>query len=148
MYHLYEAVFESQSMWMKVQAPGDVDRDRPAFPMLEARFGGTTEIQYEPSFSIPFRLTEQSRHIYNWEEIKDSLPAGWNDHEFRLVEGPYPWCNTLADGCDCHATKGRLDVTYCSDFGQLDETVRRRRQVAERMAPQLHPGVGTGDRQP
>ena len=126
MYHLYEAVFESQSMWMKVQAPGDIDRDRPAFPMLEACFGGTTEIQYEPSFSIPFRLTEQSRHIYNWEEIKDSLPAGWNDHEFRLVEGPYPWCNTLADGCDCHATKGRLDVTYCSDFGQLDETVRRR----------------------
>ena len=125
MYHLYEVVFESQSMWLKVQAVGEPERDHPVSPMLEPRFGGTTKDQYEPSFSIPFRLSEHSHHIYNWEDIKDSLPAGWDDHEFRLAEGPYPWCDTLSDGCDCHGTKGRLDVTYCSDFSQLGETVRR-----------------------
>ena len=125
MYHLYEVVFESPSMWIKVQAPGDPDWDLPAFPMLQARFGGTTKDQYEPSFSIPFRLSERSDHIYNWEDIKDSLPAGWDNHEFRLAEGPYPWCDTRSDGCDCHANKGRLDVTYCSDFGLRDETDRR-----------------------
>ena len=125
MYHLYEVVFESPAMWMKVQAPGDPEWDLPAFPMLQARFGGTTEDQYEPSFSIPFRLSERSDHIYNWEDIKDSLPAGWDDHEFRLAKGPYPWCDTLSDGCNCHANKGRLDVTYCSDFGLRDETDRR-----------------------
>ena len=125
MYHLYEVVFESPSMWLKVQAPAEPERDLPAFPMLQARFGGSTEVEYEPSFSIPFRLSERSDHIYNWEDIKDSLPAGWDDREFRLAEGPYPWCDTLSDGCDCHASKGRLDITYCSDFGLLEETDRR-----------------------
>ena len=125
MYHLYEVVFESPSMWLKVQAVDDPESDHPAFPMLQARFGGTTQDQYEPSFSIPFRLSERSQHIHNWEDIKDSRPAGWDDHEFQLAEGPYPWCDTLSDGCDCHGTKGRLDITYCSDFGRLDETDRR-----------------------
>ena len=125
MHHLYEVVFESQLMWLKVQAVGDPERDYPALPMLQARFGGTTKDQYESSFSIPFRLSERSQHILNWEDIKDSLPAGWDDHEFQLAEGPYPWCDTLSDGCDCHATKGGLESTYCSDFGLLDETDRR-----------------------
>ena len=126
MFHLYEVVFESPSMWIKVQAPGDPEWDHPALPMLEARFGGTTEGQHEPSFSIPFRLSERSQHLYDWEDIKDRLPAGWDDYEFRIAEGPYAWCDTLSDGCDCHGSKGRLDVTYCSDFGLLDETERRR----------------------
>lgn len=125
MYHLYEVVFESQSMWLKVQAVGDPQRDHPALPMLEVRFGGTTKDQYEPSFSVPFRLSEQAQHIFNWEDIKESLPAGWDDHEFRLADGPYPWCDALSDGCACHANKGRLDVTYCSDFGLIEETERR-----------------------
>ena len=125
MYHLYEVVFESRSMWLKVQAVGDPESNRPVFPVLETRFGGTTKDQYEPSFSTPFRLSEQSQYIHNWEDIKDSLPAGWDDHEFQLAEGPYPWCDTLSDDCDCHATKGRLDVTYCSDFGRHNDTDRR-----------------------
>ena len=125
MHHLYEAVFESQSMWLKVQAVGDPESASPALPMLQARFGGATKNQYEPSFSTPFRLSERSQHIHNWEDIKDSLPAGWDDHEFQLAEGPYPWCDTLSDGCDCHATKGRLDAAYCSGFGLRNETDRR-----------------------
>ena len=145
MYHLYEVVFENQSMWLKVQTSGDPERDMPAYPMLQARFGGTTIDRYEPSFSLPFRLSERTEHIFNWDEIKDSLPTGWDDHEFRLVEGPYAWCdtgakpdpsvageewpyawsNTLPDGCSCHASKGRLDATCCSDFGLLEETDRR-----------------------
>ena len=125
MYHLYEVIFESPSMWMKVQASGDPERDQPVFPMLQARFGGTTEDRFKPSFSLPFRLSERSEHIFNWDEVLDSLPTGWDDHEFRLAEGPYPWCNTLSDTCDCRAGKGRLDATYCSDFGLHEETDRR-----------------------
>ena len=140
MYHLYEVVFESPSMWMKVQTSGDPERDRPAYPMLQARFGGTTTDRYEPSFSLPFRLSERTEHIFNWDEIKDSLPTGWDDHEFRLVEGSYAWCDTLPDGCDCHAGKGRLDVTYCSDFGLLEETDRR----ASRSQNAWHPNYIRG----
>ena len=125
MYHLYEVVFESPSMWMKVQTSGDPERDRPAYPMLQARFGGTTEDRSEPSFSHPCRLSERVEYIFNWDEVKCSLPTGWEDHEFRLAEGPYAWCDTLPDGCGCHAGKGRLDVTYCSDFGLPEETDRR-----------------------
>ena len=38
---------------------------------------------------------------------------------------PYPWCESLSDDCDCHGAKGRLDATYCSDFGLHDETDKR-----------------------
>ena len=125
MYHLYEVVFESSSMWLKVQVPGDSLRQNPALPMLEVRFGGMTIDNHEPSFAIPFRLSERHEWIHNWEAITDRLPNGWDDHEFRLAEGPYQWCETLSDGCDCHAMKGRLDVTYCADLGLSDETDRR-----------------------
>ena len=125
MYHLYEVVFESPSMWLKVQVPGDPLCQDPALPMLESRFGGMTVDNHEPSFAVPFRLSERREWIHNWEAITDRLPPGWDDQEFRLAEGPYPWCETLSDGCDCHATKGRLDVTYCADLGLTDETGRR-----------------------
>ena len=125
MYHLYEVIFESSSMWLKVQVPGDPLHQNSALPMLESRFGGMTVDNHEPSFAIPFRLSERREWIHNWEDITDRLPSGWNDNKFRLAEGPYPWCETLSDGCDCHAMKGRLDVTYCADLGFLDETDRR-----------------------
>ena len=141
MYHLYEVVFESPSMWMKVQTSGDPERDRPAYPMLQARFGGTTTDRYEPSFSLPFRLSERTEHIFNWDEIKVSLPTGWDDHKFRLAEGPYAWCDTLPDGCGCHAGKGRLDVTYCSDFGLSDETDRRTRKSQNEWHPNYIRGL-------
>ena len=55
----------------------------------------------------------------------DRLPAGWDDDEFHIVETPYPWCETLSDDCDCHGAKGRLDATYCSDFGLHNETEKQ-----------------------
>ena len=125
MYHLYEVVFESSSMWLKVQASGDALRQNPVLPMLEVRFGGTTVDNHEPSFAIPFRLSERHKWIHNWEDVEDRLPPGWDDHEFHLAEGPYPWCEMLSKGCDCHAMKGRLDGTYCADLGLTYEADRR-----------------------
>ena len=125
MYHLYEVVFESRTMWLKVQAPGDPFHQDPASPMLEARFGGVTVSDHEPSFAMPFRLSERCEWIHNWHAIAEGLPPSWDDHKFRLAEGPYPWCETLSDGCDCYAMKGRLDATYCADFGLSDEADRR-----------------------
>ena len=63
--------------------------------------------------------------------IVDRLPEGWDEDEFEIAESPYPWCETLSDGCNCHGAKGRLDVTYCSDFGVHEETDRTRKQVRE-----------------
>ena len=88
MYHLYEVVFESPSMWMKVQTPGDPEWDLPAFPMLQARFGGTTEDQYEPSFSIPFPALRAVRsHLQLGRHQGQS--AGWLGRpRIRLAKGP------------------------------------------------------------
>ncbi len=125
MFHLYEVVFESSSMWLKVQVPIDPLTYKPEVQMREVGFGRMSGDKYEPPFAIPFRLSEHHEWIHNWYDITDRLPDGWGDHEFHVAEGPYPWCETLSDGCDCHATKGRLDVTYCADLGLSDETDRR-----------------------
>ena len=123
MYHLHEAVFESSLLWMKIQTSGTSEDQ--VIPFLEARFGGTVPNPCQHSFDAPFRLSERSHRINNWDDIKDQLPVGWDDHEFRLVEGPYPWCETLSEDCDCHGRKGRLDVAYCSGFGLLEEISER-----------------------
>ena len=77
------------------------------------------------SLEIPTRLSERVHNIANWESVKDSFPDGWDDHEFRLAEGPYPWCESLSDDCDCHGEKGRLDIVYCSDFGLREDDAER-----------------------
>ncbi len=86
------------------------------------RFTGTDYIVDGKLSVTPFRLAERSHYIENWVLIVDRLPAGWDDNEFEIVESPYPWCETQSDDCNCHGMKGRLDVTYCSDFGLHSET--------------------------
>ena len=129
MYHLYEILLESPLMWLKLQASCESEEQATAF--LEYRFGGNDPDPLRPdlryvsfSFRVPRKLSGCSDHIFNWEAIKDRLPTGWDDYEFRLAEGPYPWCETLSDDCDCRGAKGRLDAAYCSDFGVHDETVK------------------------
>ena len=130
MHHLYEIVLESPQMWLKIQASGESGEQATAF--FESRFGGNDPDPSRPdlrdvsfSFLVPRKLSECTDHIFNWEAIKDRVPAGWDDHEFRVVEGPYPWCETLADNCDCYGSDGRLDATYCSDLGMREDTARR-----------------------
>ena len=130
MYHLYEIVLESPQMWLKIQASCSSEEQATTF--LGYRFGGNDPDPLRPdlryvsfSFLVPRKLSECSDHIFNWEAIKDRLPSGWDDQEFRLAQGPYPWCETLSDDCDCHGAKGRLDAAYCSDFGLHDETDKR-----------------------
>ena len=130
-YHLYEIVLESPVMWVKIQAP--CRSHWQANAMLEARFGGTTNASPGPgylpqSFSVPIRLSECAEWVMNWNSIEHQLPDGWDDHEFRLVEGPYAWCESLFDGCVCYGTRGRLDATYVSDFGLHDEEGRRKKK--------------------
>ena len=128
MYHLYELVLESRHMWIKFQASCSSPEQATAF--LQSRLGGEDPDPPVPvypylSFEIPTELSERVHNIANWESIKDSFPCGWDDEEFRLAEGPYPWCETLSDDCDCRGGKGMLDAAYCSDFGLHDETARR-----------------------
>ena len=130
-WHLYEIVIESPQMWLKIQASCWSEGQASAF--LERRFGGNSpdplrpDLPHsKPSFLVPCKLSECSERIFNWETIKGRLPHGWDDHEFQLAEGPYPWCETLSDDCDCCGSKGRVNVaTYCSDFGLQDETDKR-----------------------
>ena len=130
-FHLYEIVLENPVMWVNSQA--SCKSHWQANAMLEARFGGTTNASPGPgylpqSFSVPIRLSEYAEWVMNWNAIEHQLPDGWDDHEFRLVEGPYPWCESLSDGCVCYGMRGRLDATYVSDFGLHDEEGRRNRK--------------------
>ena len=130
MYHLYEIVLESPQMWLKLQASCFSEEQATAF--FAYRFGGNDPDPLRPdlryvsfSFRVPRKLSECTDHIFNWEDMKDRLPTGWHDQEFRLAQGPYPWCETLSDDCDCHGSDGILGYIYCSDLGLHDEAAKR-----------------------
>ena len=160
MYHLYEIVLESRQMWIKFQASCSSPEQALAF--LGHRLGGEDPDPPVPvypylSFEIPTNLSERVRNIANWESVKDSFPDDWDDHEFRLAEGPYPWCESLSDDCDCQGGKGRLDAVFCSDFGLQGETASRAgkspnvrhleyiRQLRQRLTNTQHAPKASGD---
>ena len=122
-WHLYEVVISNSHVWLKLQA--SCPSSKPSAAIFEHRFNGT-DYDVDGHRSVtPFRLSQRSHYITNWASIVERLPVGWDDEEFHIVGPPYPWCETLSDDCDCHGMKGRLDVTYCSDFGLPDETEKR-----------------------
>ena len=127
-YHLYEILLESSQMWMKIQLPCvSVEQAKASFG---GRFGGEDPDPPVPihpyrTFDIPSMLSECTESIANWNSVKDSLPPGWDEHEFRLVGEPYPWCETLADGCDCHGSEDELSAAYCSGFGLARDVEQR-----------------------
>ena len=110
-------------MWLKLQASCSSPEQSAGF--FGCRFTGTDYILDGHPVVTPFRLSDRSHEIANWASIMNRLPAGWDDHEFHIVGTPYPWCETLADDCDCHGAKGGLDEAVCSGFGLNDETDRR-----------------------
>jgi len=127
-YHLYEILLESSQMWVKIQSPC-VSMEQ-AIAYFGIRFGGQDPDPPVPvnpyrTFDIPTMLSECIESIANWDSVKDSFPPGWARHEFRLVGDPYPWCETMADGCDCHGSEDELSRAYCSDFGLLGEIEKR-----------------------
>ena len=123
MCHLYEIAISNSRVWLKVQASCSSSEQSVTF--FESRFSGTDYTVDGHRPVTPFSLSQRSCYIANWASIVDQLPAGWDDDEFYIVGTPYPWCETLSDDCDCHGAKGRLDTTYCSDFGLHDETKKR-----------------------
>ena len=123
MSHLYEMVIGNARVWLKLQASCESTEQAGAF--FECRFNGNDCILDGKLAITPFRLSKRSDYIANWASIVDRLPVGWDDDEFRIVEPPYPWCEGLSDGCDCHGRKGRLDEVFCSDYGLHEQTVKR-----------------------
>ena len=118
-WHLYETVIGNGRVWLKLQA--SCPSTGPAAP-FEYRFTGANYTLADGRRPVtPFKLLERSHYIANWSSIVQSLPAGWGDEQYRIIETAYPWCETLADGCNCHGTKGRLDIVLCSDFGMVDQ---------------------------
>lgn len=127
-YHLYEILLESSQMWMKIQSPCSSVEQAMAY--FGARFGGEdpdppVPIRPYRTFDIPSMPSEWAESIANWDSVRDSLPLGWDEHEFRLVGEPYPWCETLAGGCDCHGSEDELSAAYCSDFGLAEDVGQR-----------------------
>ena len=116
-------------MWLKIQASCESRDQATAF--FWYRFGRPYggPIPLEHSTFEAFRLSERSESIANWETIRDQLPDGWDDEEFRLTEGPYAWCEALSDSCPCHGSEGRLDIVYCSDLGLHDDSTRRAKKT-------------------
>ena len=115
-------------MWVKIQAPCESVEQATAY--FGIRFGGEDHGPHVPvrpyrTFDIPTMLSECVESIANWDSVRDSLPPGWDGHEFRLVGEPYPWCETLAYGCDCHGSEDELSAAYCSDFGLVEDVERR-----------------------
>ena len=127
-YHLYEILLESSQMWVKVQSPCvSVEQAMAYFGIW---FGGEDPDPPVPmhpyrTFDMPTVLSECIASIANWDSIKDSFPPDWDQREFRLVGEPYPWCETLADACDCHGSEDELSSAYCSDFGLAGEVGKR-----------------------
>ena len=128
MWHLYEVVISNSLVWLKIQA--SCESLEQAMETFEEWFGGEDPNPTRPvypwhSFSIPTKLSLRSDRITNWGSVESGLPYGWDNQEYRLASGPYPWCETLSDNCDCHGVKGRLDAAYCSDFGLHGEAEKR-----------------------
>lgn len=122
-WHLYEAVIGNSSLWFKLQASCP---SRTPAPLFERRFTGAEYNSVDGDWPVtPFRLSECCQDIANWSAVVDRLPEGWDEEEYWILETPYPWCETLADDCNCHGTKGRLDVFVCSDFGLADQNEKR-----------------------
>ena len=119
---MYEAVIGNSRLWFKLQSSCS---SRTAAPFFECRFTGATYTEDEDWPVTPFRLSKRSQEIANWSTVVDRLPAEWDEEEYCILEAPYPWCETLAADCNCHGTKGRLDVVVCSDFGLADENEKR-----------------------
>ena len=120
---MYEAVIGNTRLWFKLQASCS-SREPTAF--FEYRFTGAEYTPVDGDRPVtPFRLSDRCKHIANWPAIADQLPAGWDEEEYRLLETAYPWCETLAAGCDCHGTSGRLDVVHCSAFGLAGDKEER-----------------------
>ena len=127
-YHLYEILLESSQMWVKIQAP--CESVEQAIAYFGIRFGGEdpdSPVPVRPyrTFDVPTMLSECTESMANWDSVKESFPPGWDEREFRLVGDPYPWCETLADGCDCHGSEDELSSAYCSDFGLPGEVEKR-----------------------
>ena len=126
--HLYEILLESSQMWVKIQAP--CTSKEQAIAYFGIRFGGKDPDNPAPlypgrTFDIPTKLRECTEEIANWDSFKDFFPEGWDDLEFNLVGDPYPWCDTLSDGCNCHGSEDRLDTAFVADFGLTEDVDRR-----------------------
>ena len=76
----------------------------------------------------PFNPSVLAGNLANWASVVDQLPAGWDGDEYCMDGEAYPWCETLSDGCECHGSRGRLDLMYCADFGTHEESGRRARK--------------------
>ena len=117
-WHVYEWVISNGRLWFKLQA--SCWSSRQAAGYIEARFNATRYITAEGHRPVtPFRLSDCSPEIANWESVVDQLPEDWDDGDYRIERYPYAWCETLSEDCDCYAN-GRLCVV-CSDYGNSSE---------------------------
>ena len=121
--HLYETIIGNDLFWFKLQA--SCWSSRQAALYMEARFNGTRYITADGHRPVtPFRLSECSGKITNWESIVERLPENWDECEYVIERYPQPWCETLSEDCNCHAS-GR-NIVVCSEYGIQQETEKKK----------------------
>ena len=117
MYHLYEIVLESPQMWLKIQAS--------SWSLEQAKRFFETRVYGYHATPLPRKISEWSQYIFDWGVIKDQIPDGWETQEFCIAEGPYLWCNSQSDDCDCYGADGSLGWSHFADGGPLEEKNKR-----------------------
>ena len=122
-HHVYETVVSNGRLWLKLQTRCWSSRQAAAF--MEARFNSTRYITADGHRPVtPFRLSDCSREIGNWESVEQGLPEDWDEEEYRIERYPYAWCETLSDGCECHGDSGTSRIV-CSDYGEQQDVRRK-----------------------
>lgn len=124
--HLYETIIGNDRFWFKLQA--SCWSSRQAAVYMESLFNGTRYITadgHRPA--TPFRLSECSGEITNWESIVERLPDNWDECEYVIEQYPQPWCETLSEDCNCHASGENIVV--CSEYGNQQETEKKKNRT-------------------
>lgn len=125
-YHLYETIISNDLFWFKLQASCWSSRQAAGF--MEIRFSGTRYTTADGHRPVtPFRLSECSGEITNWEPIVERLPENWDEHEYVIERYPQPWCETLSEDCNCRSS-GR-DIVICSEYGIQQETEKKKERT-------------------
>ena len=130
-YHLYEILLESSQMWVKMSVPMCVrGTGEGVFRHSLWRRKSNPSVPVRPyrTFDLPTTSRSASKTLPTGILSRIHFLRGWDGREFKLAGGPYPWCETLAEGCDCHGSEDELSAAYCSDFGVAGDVEKHARK--------------------
>lgn len=120
--HVYETIIGNGRLWFKLQAPCWSATQAAGY--MEFRFNGTPYTTADGHSPVtPFRLSDCSHHIANWDSLLAQLPPDWDHGHYRIERQAYSWCETLSPDCDC--SRDVHPPVVCSDYGTSEDDRER-----------------------